>query len=169
MYVCPNAIYLLCSGPMDTFHATTVVIDGSAVMLRGPAGSGKSDLALRLIEAGARLIADDYTEIEVRDGQLLAKAPPSIRGLLEVRGIGVMELDYMVSAPLHLIVNLVDFELIERLPEHLSEEINGIQVPVVEVDPFEASASAKVHMALRAYREELFIEYGHHRGRETMQ
>lgn len=76
-------------GTMETVHATTIAIDGAGVLLRGPSASGKSDLALRLIDDGARLVADDRTVLALRDGIVEASAPPSIRGKIEVRGLGI--------------------------------------------------------------------------------
>jgi HPr kinase/phosphorylase len=132
-------------------HATSVAIDGRAVLLRGPSGSGKSDLGLRLIDAGALLVADDQSELWRRDDALFARAPAAIAGLLEIRGIGIMRLDSLPEAPVALIVDLVAAEKIERLPISNSETILGIGVPLIAVAPFEASAAAKIRLALRAF------------------
>ena len=72
----------------ETLHASTVSIKGRAVLIEGPSGSGKSDLALRLIDRGATLVSDDYTIVRRIDGNLIASAPPNIAGLCEVRGCG---------------------------------------------------------------------------------
>ena len=80
---------------MVQVHGTCVAIDGCAVLLRGPSGSGKSDLALRLIDGGARLVADDRAEISLRQRRLVVNAPPEIAGLIEVRGLGVLELGHL--------------------------------------------------------------------------
>jgi len=129
-------------------HATTVAIDNRAVLLRGPAGSGKSDLALRLIDAGARLVADDRSELR-RDGDaILVSAPQTIAGLIEVRGIGILRVDFLASVRLSLVVDLVAPQAVERMPEQLSETILGLAVPVLVLSPFEASAPAKLRFAL---------------------
>ena len=73
---------------MVQVHGTCVDVDGTAVLLLGPAGSGKSDLALRLIDGGARLVADDRAEVRLRDGRLVVSAPPETGGLRGVRGRG---------------------------------------------------------------------------------
>ena len=131
-------------------HATTVAIGGRAVMLRGASGSGKSDLALRLIDAGARLVADDQTAL-YRDGDaLLVRCPTPITGLLEVRGVGILQVGALAVAPLALIADLVPSEQVERLPEPCSETILGLEVPVVALAPFEASAPAKLRVVLAA-------------------
>src|SRR5437588_5560986 len=88
-------------------HGTAVAIDGRGVLLRGPSGSGKSDLALRLIDAGARLVADDQTELR-RDGDaIIARAPPTIAGMIEVRGLGIVRIEALPAAPVALLVDLV--------------------------------------------------------------
>ena len=154
---------------IDTVHATTVAVNGDGILIRGPAGSGKSDLALRLIDAGASLIADDYTKLEITNGRVFVSPPESISGMMEIRGIGVMHIGTSGPAPLAMIVDLVRHELIERLPEHLNTEIMGMAIPVIEVDPFEPSAAAKVRMALRAIKEKIFIEDGHNHGTNAKQ
>jgi HPr kinase/phosphorylase len=131
-------------------HATAVAIAGSAVLLRGSSGSGKSDLALRLIDAGARLIADDQSEIW-RDGEaLLVRARASIAGLIEARGVGILKVDALPMARLALIADLVAPQHVERLPEPCSETIFGLAIPLVAIAPFEASAPVKLRLALAA-------------------
>jgi serine kinase of HPr protein (carbohydrate metabolism regulator) len=131
-------------------HATTVAIGGRAVLLRGPSGSGKSDLALRLIDAGAELVADDQTALW-RDGDaILARAPESIAGLIEARGVGILRIGSLPAARLALIADLVAPDRVERLPEPSSETILGVAIPLVAVAPFEVSAAAKLRLALAA-------------------
>lgn len=132
---------------MTLIYGTCVAIDGAGVLLRGPSGSGKSDLALRLIEDGATLVADDQVAIENRDDVALATAPEAIAGRLEVRGVGVVALPHG-PAPLKLIVDLVDRTDVPRLPNATSEDVGGIDVPVLALAPFEASTPAKVRHAL---------------------
>jgi HPr kinase/phosphorylase len=130
-------------------HATTVAIGGRAVLLRGTSGSGKSDLALRLIDAGARLV-DDQSELW-RDGDAdLVRAPEPIAGMIEVRGVGIMRVKPLSVAPLALIVDLVALQHVERLPEPSSETIFGLAIPLVALAPFEASAPIKLRLALAA-------------------
>jgi HPr kinase/phosphorylase len=109
-------------------------------------------LALRLIETGGRLVADDQTEL-VRNGRsVMATAPGRIAGLIEARGVGVAKLgrDQIVSqAALVLLVDLASPERIERLPEPQRESLLGIDLPVLLLAPFEASATAKLRLALR--------------------
>jgi serine kinase of HPr protein (carbohydrate metabolism regulator) len=135
---------------MTTIHATCVAVGGSGVLLRGPSGSGKSDLALRLIDGGAELVADDYTVIEVRGGRLLATAPESIKGMLEVRGVGILPMPVKSRTVIDMVVDLVAEDLIERLPEPDAAIIDGIAVRRILVAPFEVSAAAKVRLAVKA-------------------
>jgi HPr kinase/phosphorylase len=138
------------TGPL-LLHATSVAIDGHAVLLRGAPGSGKSDLALRLIDAGARLIADDQSELSRRGDAIIVSAPAPIAGLIEVRGVGIVRLDVLAEAPVALIADLVPADKIERLPEPQTETILGLALPLIALSPFEPSASAKLRLALRAF------------------
>lgn len=133
----------------ETVHATSVAIDGQAMLLAGPSGSGKSDLALRLIDRGAVLVSDDYTLVKRIDGRLIATAPVNIIGKIEVRGIGVIDLPYVPEAPVALLIDLSD--LVERLPDAPEMRmIAGVNVPVVKLAPLEPSAPIKAELALKA-------------------
>ena len=134
-------------------HGTAVAIDGRAVLLRGPSGSGKSDLALRLIDAGAQLVADDQTELVRVGDRIVARPPATIVGLIEVRGIGILRLDPLMEAPLALLADLVQPETVERLPMPRLELVLGLDLPLIALMPFEASAAAKLRLALRVYAE----------------
>jgi serine kinase of HPr protein (carbohydrate metabolism regulator) len=135
-------------------HATTVAIGGRAALLRGPSGSGKSDLALRLIDAGARLVADDRSELRREGDSILVCAPATIAGLVEARGIGILRVDSVALARLSLIVDLVAPDAIERLPEPRKETILGLSIPLIALAPFEASAPAKLRLALDALADD---------------
>ena len=141
---------------MERIHATCVVIKGHGVLLRGESGSGKSDLALRLLDEGAGLVADDYTELSVEHGQLFANVPQAIQGLLEVRGIGIVHLGCVPRVPVAAIFDLVELSDVERLPTSQAETIQGVQVPRYAIHGLDASAPAKVRMALKAQLENLF-------------
>jgi len=132
-------------------HATAVAIDGRAILLRGASGSGKSDLALRLIDAGARLVADDQSELCREGDRVIVRAPAAIAGLIEVRGVGIVRLAALAEAPVALLVDLVPAAEIERLPKPHTETILGLALPVIVVAPFEPSAAAKLRLALRAF------------------
>jgi len=141
---------------MKRIHATCVAIKGRSVLLRGASGSGKSDLALRLIDDGAKLVADDYTEVRNEDGELFASAPETIEGLLEVRGVGILTVDHVAHAPVAAIFDLVSLSEIERLPERQAETIEGAEIPRYLLHGFDASAPAKVRVTLKAQAESLF-------------
>lgn len=140
----------------DLVHATCVALPQGrgrwrAVLLRGPSGAGKSDLAVRLIDAGARLVADDQTRLSRRGRQLMARAPATIAGLIEVRGVGIVKLpprQRLASAGVALLVDLVAPDRIERLPEPRREVLFEVSLPVLELAPLEASAVAKLRLAL---------------------
>jgi serine kinase of HPr protein (carbohydrate metabolism regulator) len=130
-------------------HGTCVVIAGRGILLRGPSGSGKSDLALRLIDGGARLVADDQVSLRIVRGKLVAEAPTALRGLIEARGIGIVPVKTAARATLSLVVDLVAAKDVPRLPEPSSVCIHGIDLPHVLLAPFEGSAVIKVRLALR--------------------
>jgi serine kinase of HPr protein (carbohydrate metabolism regulator) len=137
---------------MDTVHGTTVAIEGAGVLLRGPSGSGKSDLALRLIDSGGILIADDRCVLALEDGRVIARAPATLRGRLEVRGLGIMTIPFHERAALVLVVDLAGL-VVERLPEAEFTDLLGIPVRCLRLAAFEASTPAKIRMALRAIRQ----------------
>ena len=131
----------------ETIHASSVAIDGRAVLITGASGSGKSDLALRLLDRGFTLVSDDQTVVR-RDGErLIASAPPQIAGKLEVRGIGIVEVKTASDVPVALLVELTSD--IQRLPDDKRERpVLGVPLPIVSVDPITASAASKVALAL---------------------
>jgi serine kinase of HPr protein (carbohydrate metabolism regulator) len=125
-------------------HGTCVDLDGRGILLRGPSGSGKSDLALRLIDGGARLVADDQVEL-YRDGRrVLARAPLALSGRIEIRGLGIVPLPYVSEAPLRAVVDLVAPHAGERVPDPRRAALLDIELPAVSLAPFEASAVAKL-------------------------
>jgi HPr kinase/phosphorylase len=135
---------------MTRAHGTCIAIDGKGVLLRGRPGSGKSDLALRLIDAGARLVADDQTELTRRGDEIMARAPASIAGRIEIRGVGILACPSIATAMLHLVVDLVPAGAVERLPEAQTCTYEGRAIPLLALAPFEASTPAKIRLALQA-------------------
>lgn len=131
----------------ETLHASTVAIDGQAVLIEGRSGAGKSDLALRLIDRGAMLVSDDYTVVTRSDGQLFARAPTTIAGKIEVRGLGIVAMPAIADVPVALIVCL-DAE-VPRMPEPRVRRIADLPVRELALDAFAASAPIKVELALR--------------------
>jgi HPr kinase/phosphorylase len=140
---------------MTFVHATAVALRVSgrwrAVLLRGPSGSGKSDLALRVLQAGGRRVSDDQTHLERRRRSLFATPPPSLAGLIEARGLGIIRLkrdQVLARAAVALLVDLVPPERIERLPDARTETLLDITLPRLDLAPFEASAVQKLWLAL---------------------
>lgn len=136
-------------------HATCVALRAGrswrGVLLRGPSGAGKSDLALRLVEAGGRLVADDQTALVPQGRGLVATPPGTLAGLLEVRGVGIVKLGrarLLARARIALLVDLEPPDRIERLPDPARETLLGVDLPLLALAPFEASAPAKLHLAL---------------------
>jgi serine kinase of HPr protein (carbohydrate metabolism regulator) len=131
----------------ETVHASTVATDGRAVLITGPSGSGKSDLALRLLDRGFTLVSDDQTLVRREDDRLIASAPPNIAGKLEIRGLGIVEMDHVGDMPVALLVELTSD--IQRLPDDNRERpILGVALPLISIDAMAASAPSKVALAL---------------------
>jgi HPr kinase/phosphorylase len=126
-----------------TVHASAVLAGPRAILIRGPAGSGKSRLALALIQAAecgritfARLVGDDRIELMAAHGRLLARSPQALAGLIEVRGLGIRRLAHEPVAVIGLVVELAMPEA-ERLPEAAEREVavSGIKLPRLAVGP----------------------------------
>jgi len=131
----------------ETLHASTVASKGRAVLITGPSGSGKSDLALRLLDRGFTLVSDDRTIVKGDSGRLIASAPPNIAGKLEIRGIGIVDVERADDTPVALVVELTSD--MQRLPDDSRERlILGVKVPLVTIDAMTASAPSKVALAL---------------------
>jgi serine kinase of HPr protein (carbohydrate metabolism regulator) len=131
----------------ETVHASTVALDGRAVLISGPSGSGKSDLALRLLDRGFTLVSDDQTIVRKEGDRLMASAPPSIAGKLEIRGIGIVDMEASEDVPVALFVELTSD--IQRLPDDNRERpILGVPLPLISIDAMAASAPSKVALAL---------------------
>lgn len=136
--------------PREQVHGSCVVVDGRGVLIRGASGTGKSDLAARLIvEAGAVLVADDRVDLALADGVPVARPPAALAGLIEVRGVGIIRLDWQAAAPVALVADLVA-PPVPRLPEPRQAVLAGVAVPALRLVPFETSAVAKLRLAVRA-------------------
>ncbi|MEO0440227.1 MAG: HPr kinase/phosphatase C-terminal domain-containing protein [Pseudomonadota bacterium] len=133
-----------------TVHATAIAINGHGVLLSGSTGTGKSDLALRLIDRGAVLISDDQTELHANAETILLQAPPNIAGKLEVRSLGIIMTNHVSGVPLRLKVQLIDQP--ERYPmDRQFETINGVRISSMAINAFEHSAPLKVEIALAQF------------------
>lgn len=140
---------------MNVLHGTCVTIGSVAVLFRGKSGSGKSDLALRLLwrnDLDSMLVADDQVILTRRKESLWARAPKSISGLLEVRGIGLVEVSSVSEVRLSVVIDLLNpgkEALIPRMPGKLSCTIEGISLPKYQMCAFEVSAPDKVAILVR--------------------
>ncbi len=131
----------------ETVHATSVAFGGHAVLILGPSGSGKSDLALRLFDRGFTLVSDDQTIVHRVRHRLIASAPATIRGRMEVRGIGIIEVEAAHDTEITLAVELTSD--VPRMPDAgLERRFLGVAVPLVRLDATSASTPAKIALAL---------------------
>ena len=132
----------------ETVHTSCVAIAGRAVLIGGRSGKGKSDLALRLIDRGALLVSDDYTLVRRSGEALLATAPETISGKIEVRGVGIVELPVERDVPVALFIDL-DMDATRMPTEREDRIVAGVPIPVVGLSALEASAPIKVEAALK--------------------
>lgn len=131
----------------ETIHATCIAIGDAGVLIEGPSGSGKSDLALRLIDRGAMLVSDDYTELDGAGVQLTARAPATIAGQIEIRGLGIEAIVYRSQVAVALAVTACAAP--ERMPPPgLHRQLCGLNVPMIALPLLEPSAPIKVERAL---------------------
>jgi HPr kinase/phosphorylase len=138
---------------MERIHGTCVAINGDGVLFRGPPGSGKSDLALRIIDSGGQLIADDQTIITRMGDRIITSSPASIRHKIEVRGIGIMTFSAKKEAPLTLILDMLPPVNIERIPQVRFCDYLDVKIPVLGISPFENSATTKVKLAINLVKQ----------------
>lgn len=127
-------------------HASCVAWQGRGILIMGGAGTGKSSLALRLIDRGAMLVSDDYALLTREGDSLVARPPARIAGLIEVRGQGIFRLPCRLFAPVALAVRLGRED--ERLPEPKEWEMLGVNVPLVVMDALRDDSPLKVELAL---------------------
>jgi len=133
-------------------HASCVQLDGVGIVLLGASGAGKSDFALRLIDAGALLVADDRLQVEATAAGLVGRPAEALAGLIEVRGVGILRIPYCRASPLGLVVELDDAKPMIRMPQPATYEILGTALRLLHLDPRAASAVAKLRLALTAER-----------------
>ena len=133
----------------QNIHATAVILDGRGVLIMGPSGAGKTDLAIRLIEAGGTLVSDDRTLVRREAGRVVARAPESIAGKIELRGYGILDVAHEGQAEIDLVIDLKPGRDIERMPEPAERVIDGVPLRLVELDGSEVSAVAKVRLILK--------------------
>ncbi len=150
------------AGETANLHGTALAVGDRGVMIRGPSGSGKSDLALRvlalrpgpLVSAQPMLVADDRVLVTASDGHLTLGCPGPIRGLIEVRGVGIVAVPVVAGARLVLVVDLVRPGDVQRLPEQEDTAvIRGVRVPRIALAPFEPSAALKLVLAVENLRD----------------
>ncbi len=141
---------------MTYHHASLVLIDGAGILLIGPSGSGKSDLAVRLIDAGGDLVADDQVDVRVPvegEGEMpVGHVPERLAGRIELRGVGIVPVTYTPFASIHLVVDLMVRDTIPRMPETAYHELETISVPKIYIDPRDASAVAKIRLVVKAMK-----------------
>lgn len=135
---------------MQNIHAGCISYKNKGILILGDSGTGKSDLALRMImDKGAELVSDDRTDIENIDGRLFASAPQNLAGLMEVRGVGILNFPFKKKTQINLLVQLVkNPQEIERLPEKENSTLENVILPQIKLYAFESSVLNKLILAL---------------------
>ena len=133
---------------MALYYGSCVEFMQSGILICGSSGCGKSDLCLRLIDQGAKLVSDDQTVIENENNALIARCPANIKGLLEIRGIGIVEIPSIEQTEIRLKLILQDSMKIDRMPSKKRELIENVEIPVFELDAFSLSAIIKIKTLL---------------------
>lgn len=144
----------------QTVHGTLVRVEQQGLLLTGPSGSGKSDLALRLISQSfapnlctepPQLVADDQVLLETRGSKLYGKAPPPLEGLLEIRHVGIEKVPFVKEAEITGLVQFAPSKTIERMPQNplSTKQFDGIDLPLITLDPTEPTAPVKLIFAAR--------------------
>lgn len=141
-------------------HASCVSLDGAGLLLLGVPGSGKSSLALRLMERGWSLVADDQVEVSAQDGQLAASPPQALAGRLEVRGLGVFEALAYAPCTLTLVARLRPAGTIPRLPAPSRWRAHGLDLPEFPLDAMDVAAPERAAWAMRAAQGALTQQAG---------
>ncbi len=130
-------------------HGTAVSINGQGILIIGPSGSGKSDLALRLIDRGAILISDDQVLLRQSGSHLIMSGPKKLQGYLEVRGLGIVPFDFVQNIPLCLMVYLVSDNMTARLPDETDQIVSTVPIKTIKLQAFDPSAPIKIELAIK--------------------
>jgi len=140
----------------SNIHASCIALGSAGVLFQGPSGCGKSDLALRLIDEGAVLVSDDYVALSAVNGTTHASPPPTIEGLIEVRGLGLLTVPFVGDVEVSLVVELIDRDNVPRLPDpddtHI-ELLAGLHVPLIRLSAYDPSTPAKIRFAIKALHD----------------
>lgn len=139
-----------------TLHGTCVDIRGSGVLICGKPGAGKSSLALQLIDRGATLIADDQTLLSLEGEKLALQSPASLKGIMEIRGVGLCSFPSQEKSYLKLFIEICEKEELERLPEPLFIKYYDLKVPLLKLKMHDPLGAIKVELKL-CHKDESYV------------
>jgi HPr kinase/phosphorylase len=141
-----------------SLHGNCLWVNETGVLILGDAASGKTELALAMINSGrGTLVADDQVIIEREHKILMARPPEGLQGLMQIHGIGIVNFDYIVPVPLHLIIELVPHADVPLIPEKSEKEIQGLSLPLLKLAGHEASSADKLWLATNLLKKEMLF------------
>jgi HPr kinase/phosphorylase len=139
-----------------TLHGTSVEVKERGILISGTPGSGKSSLALQLIDRGAILIADDQTILSLEGQELVLHCPLRLKGIMEIRNVGLCSFPVKPKSFLKLCIQICENETIERLPEPMFIKYHGVKVPLLKLNKGDPVGALKVEMKLN-HKEESHV------------
>jgi serine kinase of HPr protein (carbohydrate metabolism regulator) len=143
---------------IPSLHGNCLWVNETGVLILGDAASGKTELALMMINSGrGTLVADDQVIIEREHKILMARPPEGLQGLMQIHGIGILNFDNIAPVPLHLIVELVPYADVPLIPEKSEKEIQGLSLPLLKLAGHEASSADKLWLATNLLKKEMLF------------
>lgn len=143
---------------IPSLHGNCLWVNETGVLILGDAASGKTELALTMINSGrGTLVADDQVIIEREHKILMARPPEGLQGLMQIHGIGIVNFDNIVPVPLHLIIELVPHTDVPLIPEKSEKEIQGLSLPLLKLAGHEASSADKLWLATNLLKKEMLF------------
>jgi serine kinase of HPr protein (carbohydrate metabolism regulator) len=143
---------------IPSLHGNCLWVNETGVLILGDAASGKTELALTMINSGrGTLVADDQVIIEREHKILMARPPEGLQGLMQIHGIGIVNFDKIAPVPLHLIIELVPHMDVPLIPEKSEKEIQGLSLPLVKLAGHEASSADKLWLATNLLKKEMLF------------
>ena len=143
----------------SSLHGNCLWVNETGVLILGKAASGKTGLTLAMINSGrGTLVADDQVIVYRADKILMARPPEAMQGMMQIHGIGIIDLDYMAPVQLHLIIQLVPHEDVPLIAEKREKEIEGLSLPLLRLAGHEASSADTLWLATELLKKKMLFK-----------